>query len=152
MSAIASSAPSEAAVQPTKDMEKDLEAAGDDRSDERGGDVGNSDPPSANEDSKAWKTATQEIPKNNLYLVFTGLMLATFLAALDQTIVGSALPTISRELGGTAEGYSWVGSAYLLLATASSPFYGKISNIVGRKVSAAPRLETVRQLTLEVDV
>ncbi|KZS91047.1 MFS general substrate transporter [Sistotremastrum niveocremeum HHB9708] len=59
-------------------------------------------------------------------------MLAIFLAAIDQTIVATALPTISARLGGGSN-YSWVGSAYLLASAACSPFYGKFSNIVGRK-------------------
>lgn len=46
-------------------------------------------------------------------LVFPGLMMTIFLAALDQTIAAVALPTIVAEIGGES-GYSWVGSAYLL--------------------------------------
>lgn len=73
------------------------------------------------------------LPKNNLFLVFFGLMLTVFLAAMDQTIVSTALPTISAKLGGGPSGYSWVGSAYLLCATAVIPLYGRVSDIVGRK-------------------
>lgn len=79
----------------------------------------------------------QEIPKNNLWVVFTGLILCTFLAALDQTVVSTALPTIVREIGQGASGssgYSWVGVAYFLTSTCLIPFYGKVSNIYGRKV------------------
>ncbi|KAK4056280.1 hypothetical protein OIO90_002724 [Microbotryomycetes sp. JL221] len=84
-------------------------------------------------DSKAWKSQAQVIPDNNLPIVFTGLTCTIFLAALDQTIVACALPTISRDLGGSSMAYGWVGTAYLLMSTCCSPFYGKISNIVGRK-------------------
>lgn len=81
----------------------------------------------------SWKANEQHVlPKNNLPLVFFGFMLAIFLAAIDQTIVATALPTISARLGGGSN-YSWVGSAYLLASAACSPFYGKFSNIVGRK-------------------
>lgn len=77
------------------------------------------------------------LPTNNLPLVFSGLMLATFLAALDQTIVATSLPSIIRELGDGSpaaySAYSWIGVAYLLTATAFSPFYGKLSVVFGRK-------------------
>ncbi|KAJ7641849.1 MFS general substrate transporter [Roridomyces roridus] len=74
----------------------------------------------------------QVIPENNLPLVFTGLMLSTFLAALDMTIVSTALATIVADLGG-GDSYSWVGSAYMIAAAALSPLYGKLSDIFGRK-------------------
>jgi EmrB/QacA subfamily drug resistance transporter len=64
--------------------------------------------------------------------VIAGLMVGLFLAALDQTIVATALPTIVGDLGGLAE-YSWTVSAYLLTATASTPLYGKIGDLYGRK-------------------
>ena len=55
------------------------------------------------------------------------------LAALDQTIVSTALPTIVGELGGLNH-LSWVVTAYLLTSTASVPLYGKISDLYGRKI------------------
>ena len=66
-------------------------------------------------------------------LVLSGLMLGLFLAALDQTIVATALPTIAGELGGL-EQLSWVVTAYLLTSTASAPLYGKVSDMYGRKI------------------
>ncbi|KAF7354722.1 Membrane transporter [Mycena sanguinolenta] len=72
------------------------------------------------------------VPHNNLPLVFFSLMLTAFLAALDQTIIATALPTIVAELGG-GEAYSWVGSAYLIAGAALCPAYGKLSDIFGRK-------------------
>ncbi|MFH1330918.1 MAG: MDR family MFS transporter [Actinomycetota bacterium] len=65
-------------------------------------------------------------------MVFAGLMAGMLLAALDQTIVATALPTIVGELGGL-EHLSWVVTAYLLTSTASSPLYGKISDLYGRR-------------------
>lgn len=65
--------------------------------------------------------------------VLWGLMLGMFLAALDQTIVATALPTMVGELGGL-EHLSWVVTAYLLASTVTSPLYGKISDLYGRKV------------------
>ncbi|MGH3662953.1 MAG: MDR family MFS transporter [Micromonosporaceae bacterium] len=61
-----------------------------------------------------------------------GLMTGMLLAALDQTIVGTALPTIVGKLGGL-EHYSWVVTSYLLASTASMPLYGKISDLYGRR-------------------
>jgi EmrB/QacA subfamily drug resistance transporter len=66
-------------------------------------------------------------------VVFSGLMLGMFLAALDQTIVATALPTIVGDLGGL-DHLSWVVTAYLLTSTASTPLYGKISDLYGRKI------------------
>jgi EmrB/QacA subfamily drug resistance transporter len=59
-------------------------------------------------------------------------MCCVFLAALDQTIVATALPTIVEHLGG-GKNYSWVGSSYLLAASALAPLYGKLSDLIGRK-------------------
>ncbi|EGN93322.1 hypothetical protein SERLA73DRAFT_189897 [Serpula lacrymans var. lacrymans S7.3] len=85
------------------------------------------------EPGSSWKDKEEHvIPKNKLGVVFLGLMCCTFLAALDQTIVATALPTIVADLGG-GNNYSWVGSAYMLASAALGPLYGKLSNIVGRK-------------------
>ncbi|MGW0432360.1 MDR family MFS transporter [Micromonospora sp. NPDC003197] len=67
-----------------------------------------------------------------ILLLMAGLMTGMLLAALDQTIVGTALPTIVGELGGITH-YSWVVTAYLLASTASTPLYGKISDLLGRR-------------------
>lgn len=65
--------------------------------------------------------------------VFIGLMLGMLVAALSQTIVATALPTIVGELGGQ-EQLSWVVSATLLASTASTPIWGKLSDLYGRKI------------------
>lgn len=65
-------------------------------------------------------------------LLMLGLMTGMLLAALDQTIVGTALPTIVGELGGINH-YSWVVTAYLLASTASTPLYGKMADLYGRR-------------------
>ena len=67
-----------------------------------------------------------------LGLVMAALMLTLFLAALDQTIVATALPRITSELNGLNQ-LSWVVTAYLLASTASTPIWGKISDLYGRK-------------------
>ncbi|GJE93247.1 MFS general substrate transporter [Phanerochaete sordida] len=99
--------------------------------------VGPATPTTATQEKRAWADDVQDIPKNNLPLVFFSLLLATFLAALDQTIVATALPTIVAELKG-GQNYSWVGSAYLLASAALSSFYGKFSDLVGRKLVLYP--------------
>jgi EmrB/QacA subfamily drug resistance transporter len=64
--------------------------------------------------------------------VLSGLMLGMFLAALDQTIVASAIRTIGDDLHGLSF-QAWVTTAYLITATISTPLYGKLSDIYGRK-------------------
>src|SRR5438477_2605890 len=64
--------------------------------------------------------------------VLAGLMLGMFLAALDQTIVASAIRTIGDDLHGLSM-QAWVTTAYLITATISTPLYGKLSDIYGRK-------------------
>ncbi len=65
-------------------------------------------------------------------VIFTGLVLVMLLAALDGTIVATALPTIVGELGGLQH-ISWITSAYLLAQTAVTPLYGKLGDLYGRK-------------------
>jgi len=67
-----------------------------------------------------------------LRTVFIALMLGMFLAALDQTIVSTALPTIVGDLGGLNH-LSWVVTSYLLASTISTPIYGKLGDMYGRK-------------------
>jgi EmrB/QacA subfamily drug resistance transporter len=65
-------------------------------------------------------------------LILAGVLLAMALAALDQTIVATALPTIGRELG-DPELLPWIVTSYLVTSTAIAPLYGKISDIHGRR-------------------
>ena len=76
--------------------------------------------------------ASSLLSGRSLYTVIGALMLTTFLSALDQTIVATALPTIAGELAGIT-GLAWVVTAYLLAATATTPLWGKISDLYGRK-------------------
>src|ERR671930_540534 len=64
--------------------------------------------------------------------IYAGLMVALFLAALDQTIVSTALPRIVSDLGGVSQ-YSWVFTAYMLASTVTVPLYGKLGDVYGRK-------------------
>jgi EmrB/QacA subfamily drug resistance transporter len=70
--------------------------------------------------------------KGKIALIMMALCMAVFLAALDVTIITTALPTISENFHSTA-GYTWIGSAFLLANSASIPSWGKISDIFGRK-------------------
>lgn len=68
-----------------------------------------------------------------ILVIFSGLVLAMLLAALDSTIVATALPTIVGELGGL-ERLGWVVTAYLLAQTVVTPLYGKLGDLYGRKI------------------
>jgi EmrB/QacA subfamily drug resistance transporter len=70
--------------------------------------------------------------RREVTVVFVALMLAVLLAALDGTIVATALPTITAELGGLNQ-LSWVVTGYLLASTISTPLYGKLGDLYGRK-------------------
>ena len=72
------------------------------------------------------------VSRRELYLVFAGLMLALTLASLDQNIVSTALPRIVSDLGGIAH-LSWVVTAFLVTSTVTTPLYGKLSDMYGRK-------------------
>lgn len=72
------------------------------------------------------------VHKRGRALVMTALLLGVLLAALDQTIVATALPTIVGDLGG-ANHLSWVVTAYLLASTVSTPLWGKLGDLYGRK-------------------
>ncbi|MCR8629770.1 MDR family MFS transporter [Paenibacillus radicis (ex Xue et al. 2023)] len=71
--------------------------------------------------------------KSNVRWTIVGLMLGLLLAALDQTIVSTAMPTIVGELGGL-EKFVWVFSAYLIANVVSMPIFGKLSDMYGRKL------------------
>ncbi|GAX91846.1 MDR family MFS transporter [Effusibacillus lacus] len=71
--------------------------------------------------------------KTNRKAVVLAVMLTNFLAAVDVTIVGTAMPTIVGKLGGLAL-ISWVFSAYLLTSSVSTPIYGKLADLFGRKI------------------
>jgi EmrB/QacA subfamily drug resistance transporter len=74
----------------------------------------------------------QALSHEKVLVVFSGLVLALLLAALDSTIVSTALPTIVGELGGLTR-LAWVVTAYLLAQTIVTPLYGKLGDLYGRK-------------------
>ncbi len=71
-------------------------------------------------------------PTKNLLVVMSGVLLGILLAALDQTIVGPAMPKIIGDLNGF-EHYAWVFTAYMLTSTISVPIFGKLGDMYGRK-------------------
>ena len=82
--------------------------------------------------AKAAESHGRERSHREIMVIIGALMSAMLLAALDQTIVSTALPTIANELHGLSK-YSWVATAYLLTSAVSTPLYGKISDMFGRK-------------------
>jgi EmrB/QacA subfamily drug resistance transporter len=75
-----------------------------------------------------------QLPQRRKMEILFAVLLVVFLSALDQTIVGVALPRIVGELGGSNELYTWVVTSYLLTATITGVFYGKLSDIYGRRL------------------
>ncbi|HWA66208.1 MAG TPA: MDR family MFS transporter [Mycobacteriales bacterium] len=72
------------------------------------------------------------LTQRQIRLVFVGLILGMFLAALDQTVVATALPTIVGDLGGLNH-LSWVVTSYILASTVTVPLWGKLGDLYGRK-------------------
>ena len=74
------------------------------------------------------------LTQSEVRTILMSLMLTMFLAALDQTIVATALPTIGRQFGDVSS-LSWIITAYLLASTAVAPVFGTLSDIYGRRVT-----------------
>src|SRR6267142_2745968 len=73
-----------------------------------------------------------EMTRNARILATVGIGLAMFLAALDQTIVGTALPRIVAELQGL-DYYAWVATSYMVASTTTTPISGKLGDLFGRR-------------------
>ncbi|MFD6110711.1 MDR family MFS transporter [Streptomyces yangpuensis] len=86
------------------------------------------------ETSKPAAETSQEVKPRSVRVVLMALMIAMLLAMLDNMIIGTAMPTIVGELGGL-EHLSWVVTAYTLATAASTPIWGKIGDMYGRKGS-----------------
>jgi EmrB/QacA subfamily drug resistance transporter len=74
-----------------------------------------------------------EMSSNRRWAVTAGVMTGMFIAALEATVVGTAMPTVIASLGGINQ-YSWVFSAYIVTSTVTVPVWGKLSDIYGRRV------------------
>ncbi|MEU8137936.1 MDR family MFS transporter [Streptodolium elevatio] len=77
-------------------------------------------------------SASPSLTRRQILLAFSGLMLGILLSSLDQTIVATALPTIVSDLGGLDK-LAWVTTAYALAMAVSTPVYGKLGDLFGRK-------------------
>lgn len=82
--------------------------------------------------TKAPAEAVQSKVPRETRMTLIGILLGLFLAALDQTIVSTALPKIIADLNGT-ELYAWVTTAYLLASTVSAPIFGRLTELFSRK-------------------
>src|SRR3990172_9919869 len=71
--------------------------------------------------------------RSRIIMVLVGIMVGMLLAAIDQTVVGTAMPRIVADLNGLQH-YAWVFTAYMLASTVMVPIYGKLSDIYGRKI------------------
>ncbi|MEE8372183.1 MAG: MDR family MFS transporter [Dehalococcoidia bacterium] len=78
------------------------------------------------------RVGIRSLPRRQLIITMVGVMLAMFLAALDQTIVGTAMPRIIEDLGGFTQ-YTWVATSYLIASTVTVPVVGKLTDMYGRK-------------------
>jgi EmrB/QacA subfamily drug resistance transporter len=78
-------------------------------------------------------SSRMQLTRKERGFIIAGLALALLMAALDNTIVGTALPKITEDLGGTPDEYSWVVIAYLLASTALAPTYGRFADLWGRR-------------------
>jgi EmrB/QacA subfamily drug resistance transporter len=87
----------------------------------------------AGQDGPEGAVGPRYLSHRQIVIVLFGVMAGMLLAALDQGIVGTALPRIVSELGGL-DRLSWVVTAYLLTSTASTPLWGKISDLYGRRL------------------
>src|ERR1700751_995665 len=74
----------------------------------------------------------QHFTRREIASIMLGLLLALFLASLDQTIVATSLTTMARDLDGW-ELMPWVVSAYLVTSTTTTPIYGRLSDLYGRR-------------------
>jgi EmrB/QacA subfamily drug resistance transporter len=78
------------------------------------------------------ESSSTHLSQQRLIPILTGLLLGMLLAALDQTVVGTAMPRVIADLGG--QNIVWVYTAYLLASTVGVPIYGKLSDIYGRRI------------------
>jgi EmrB/QacA subfamily drug resistance transporter len=72
------------------------------------------------------------MPKTHRPFAVVGVLLSMFMAAMEATVVGTAMPTVVEKLGGI-EYYGWVGAVYMLTSTVTMPLYGKLADLYGRK-------------------
>lgn len=89
--------------------------------------------PPAKPDLKRTQSQGDQLGTTKIIIIMSSLCMALFLAALDVTIISTALPTIAGHFKASSADYTWIGSSYLLACASSVPLWGKISDIWGRK-------------------
>src|SRR5215475_3725472 len=82
--------------------------------------------------SNKFESASQQSIDWRTKIILAGVALGIFMAALESTIVGTAMPTVVATLGGI-ELYSWVAVAYILTSTIMTPIWGKMADLIGRR-------------------
>jgi EmrB/QacA subfamily drug resistance transporter len=85
------------------------------------------------QDTQAQPVGLRSLPRRQVIFTFAGVMLAMFLSALDQTVVGTAMPRIISDLGGFSQ-YTWLTTAYIITSAVTIPVTGKLTDIYGRKI------------------
>ena len=96
-------------------------------------------------DAKTQQVAPQDaapLAHSEARLIVIAMMIPVFMGSMDQTVLASALPAIGREFG-NIHNLPWLITTYLIAATASTPLYGKISDIRGRRLPAVHRLHNL---------
>ena len=78
-------------------------------------------------------TSARTLPRRQVVITMGGVVFGVFLASLDQTVVGTAIPRIVADLGGF-DRITWVTGAYLVASTTSVPIVGRLSDLYGRKL------------------
>src|SRR6266545_1872444 len=77
-------------------------------------------------------TAQPVLTRKKILVLLTGLLLAQMIASIEGTVVSTAAPTIVADLGGLKQ-ISWVFTGYLLTSTTTTPLWGKLSDLLGRR-------------------
>lgn len=88
--------------------------------------------PASMDESTTEGTAPKWTRSWRFWGVFAALCLLSFMAALDVTIVGTALPTITKDIGGEHQ-YVWIANSFILASSAPQPLFGQLSNVFGRR-------------------
>ena len=85
------------------------------------------------QDNQTQPVGLRSLPRKQVIITFGGVMLAMFLGALDQTVVGTAMPRIIADLGGFSQ-YTWVTTVYIITSAVVVPITGKLTDIYGRRI------------------
>lgn len=121
-------------IDTTQDLNHNLPVSEDSRSSLSSTAAGSPQQETVSENALEKQTSRADgFSKSRIYVIMFSLCMALFLSALDVTIITTALPTIAGHFNASASGYTWVGSSYLLANAASTPLWGKFSDIWGRK-------------------